>query len=503
MLGWTQTYRTGVMQKNTKIFITLSILLNSLFFSFIASADIEWSGLYRFEGTAIHNSELNDKGRDLGYGLHHLILRPKIIAGDGLTIYGQFNLLNSSAYPNSQMGQVWGHGVNTGDNNTAPGTTNADNTGPNSNVISNTQKAETIEVSQLYLTLNQEFGQFIVGRAPLQFGLGMTYSAGRGLFDHWYDTRDLVGYKIIVGNLYFLPMIGKVNEGGLQRTDDLNDYMIQAQYESPENDIEMGVFYRMRKGVAGSSDAPTPAAGSGGVLGGTNATNSSSVDIRMVNLYALRDSETLRLGFEASFLSGDTGVSTANGDKVSYDAFGIAAEVEYRPLGSAWKWGLKTGIASGDNPSTDSKFEGFIFNRNYDVAFLMFNHPLGQADLFRTELVTGKVRDTNSKAVNTSDTEAISNVLYIAPGVKYAFNDRWSLDNTIVTGFLNTNPIAGQSVSKDLGYEWDISLNFSPRKGVMWVNQAGLLFPGSAWKGGGLYDSSFSYGFTTKAAVSF
>jgi hypothetical protein len=490
------------MQKSLKVFTTSSVLLGTLFFISQlllpkAFADIEWSGVYRFEGNAIHNSEVDGKGRDLGYGLNHLVLRPKIVAGDGLTIQGQFHILNSAGYPNSQLGQVWGSGVNTA------GPQTADNSGPNSNAVSDNQRAETIEVSQLYLTLNQEFGQLLVGRAPLHFGLGMTHNAGRGLFDHWYDTRDMVGYKFIVGNLYFLPMIGKVNEGRLNRTDDMTDFMIQMQYENPESDIEMGVFYQMRKAGDQASDAPTPAAASGGVLGGVGALNDAEMDMRLVNVYALKDTDRFRLGLEASFQSGETGVRTASGEKVTYDGFGVAAEFEYRPEASNWKYGLKAGTASGDDPTTDGKFEGFIFDRNYDVAFLMFNHPLGQADFLRTGLVTGTVRDATTNAVNSPDTEAISNVVYVSPTIKYAFSDRWSLDNTITTGFLGTNPIAGRSVAKDLGYEWDISVNFSPRKGVMWVNTAGLLFPGSTWKGDGLYDSSFAYGFTTKAAISF
>ncbi len=490
------------MRKNLNVLSTLSYLLGSLLLISTlsipgANADIEWSGIYRIEGNAIHNSELNDKGRDLGYGLHTLLLRPKIVAGDGLTIQGQFNIFNSAGYPNSQLGQVWGSGVNNGSPQ------NSDNTGPNSNAVSDTQKAETIEVSQLYLTLNHEYGQLLVGRAPIHFGLGMTHNAGRGLFDHWYDTRDLVGYKFIVGNLYFLPMIGKVNEGGLNRTDDMTDYMIQVQYENPESDIEMGVFYQMRKAGDQASDAPTPAAANPGALGGVGALNDAELDTKTVNVYVLKDTERFRAGLEASFLSGETGVRTAGGEKVTYDAFAVAAEFEFRPEASKWKYGLKAGTASGDDPTTDAKFEGFIFDRNYDVGFLMFNHPLGQADFLRTGVVTGDVRDATTNAVNSPDTEAISNVLYVAPTIKYAFSDRWSLDNTVMTGFLGTNPIAGRSVAKDFGYEWDISVNFNPRKGVTWVNQAGLLFPGDTWKGGGLYDSSFAYGFSTKAAISF
>src|SRR5690606_30239835 len=149
MLVFTNQPERCVVRKNPILFITLSILFSSLFLN-SASADIEWGGVYRFEGNFFKNSEL-DRDRELSYGLHHLALRPKIVAGDGLKIFGQFDIFNNASYPNSQLGQIWGSGVRTG--NQQSGTSIS-----NSNSISQNQKAETIEVSQLYLTLAQEYG---------------------------------------------------------------------------------------------------------------------------------------------------------------------------------------------------------------------------------------------------------------------------------------------------------------------------------------------------------
>ena len=228
------------------------------------------------------------------------------------------------------------------------------------------------------------------------------------------------------------------------------------------------------------------------MLGGAGATYGTGMNTKIVNIYALRDNERFRLGMEASFMSGEAGVLTAGGEKVTWGGFGLAGEFEFRPEASKWKWGLKAGTATGDDPTSDAKFEGFSFNRNYDVALLMFNHPLGQTDFLRTKLVTGSVRDAGTTDINKTDVEAISNVLYIAPGVKYAFNDRWSLDNTLITGWLGTNPIIGKTASKQLGYEWDASVNFMPRKGVAWISQVGMLFPGGAWKADDTYTNNFT-----------
>ncbi len=478
------------MQKNAVFFVTLIIFSLGLFQHSASAGDLEWSGLYRFEGNFIKNSELSGEDRELTYGLHHLILRPKIVAGDGLTLYGQFNIMNNAGYPNSQMGQVWGSGIGAG---------KPTNSGEDSNTLSERQKSETIEVTQLYLTHAQEYGALLLGRAPLHFGLGMTHNAGRGLFDHWYDTRDLVGYKIIVGNLYFLPMFGKPSESNIQQPDDVNDYMFQFNYENPETDLQLGVFYHWRKASAQGSDAPA-----GNPLGGAgNQGAIGDVDMRTVNIFALRDSENIRLGLEAAFQSGHSGVLTASGDNVALGGFGVATEVSYRPEQSKWRWGLKAGTASGDDPGTPAKFEGFIFDRNYDIGMLMFNRPLGRADFLSTQLVTGNVRGADNR-INRADVEAISNVIYAAPSATYYFNDRWSVDNTLIWGRLAENPLgANFNPSHDLGFEYDVSLNFSPRKGVMWVNQAGFLFPGAAWEGDGQFESKFAFGLVTKAAISF
>lgn len=477
--GWVQ------MKKSVLVSITFAIFSGLLFSAPSESADMEWSGTYRIEGVHIKDSELDGRGKELNYGLHHLSLRPKIVAGDGITIYGQFELFTNSAYPNSQLGQVLGDGVGTG-------TTRTSDT---SNTIGSTEKSRELMVSQLYLSWVQEYGALIVGRAPLQFGLGMTYNAGKGLFDHWFDTRDLVGYKILMGNLYFLPMYGKVSEGSLNTNEDVNDFMVQMQYENPETDLEMGVFYRVRKSSDAGSDA-----GSVTLIGGAGATNSES-NFNELSIYALRDTERFRLGVEGSFLSGKVGARTTGLDDVTLNGFGVAGEVEYRPETGRWIYGAKLGTATGDDPDSDSRFEGFVFDRNYEVAMLLFNRPLGRRDVLRTGSYGGGP-DANGN-IDKPDVEAVSNVLYLAPYAHYKWTDRLRVTTTLATGWLNTDPVPGANeVGKGLGYELDFSLAFTPRKGVQWVNEVGMLFPGSAFD----FNSDkpgFAYGFTSKAAVSF
>ena len=155
-------------------------------------------------------------------------------------------------------------------------------------------------------------------------------------------------------------------------------------------------------------------------------------------------------------------------------------------------------MATGDD-SASTDFGGYAFNRNYDVAMLMFNHRLGQRDFFNTNTF----KNTTYGVGDSADDEAISNAMYIAPSATYAWNDRLDLRNTVVYGQLMNVQNTVDS-SKDLGLEWDIELVYKPSERVQWVNQVGLLFPGAAFKDGssGL-ENAFTYGFASKAAISF
>lgn len=487
-----------------KLLSQFSLVVLFAFSAFAYGADIEWSGVYRVEGFSQYKPDLADGDRGLDYGMQHLILRPKIVASDGFTIRSQFDVFNNAAYPNSHLGQYWGTGPRDGTGTNQNSTHSADQ----SNVFSEQGAAGTINVSQLYLTWDHEFGSLIVGRVPLQFGLGMTYSAGMGLFDHFYNTLDMIGYKLVFGNIFVEPMIGKSSGGAINRNDDVRDYLIQAHYESPEDGIELGAMYHLRQTGDQGSDGPMTDASGNQILGAAGGALTSA-SIQNINLYALKDTPVWHLGAEFGLQSGKAGILNANDDHVTLSGFGLALEAEYHPDDSRWKWGLKTGYATGDDPSSTGNYEGYIFNRNYDVAFLLFNHPLGQYDVFRTRMIGGGGGQPNytgaatSNEIGAPDVDAISNVLYIAPYGVWQFSDHWNMKGVLATGFLNVDPSA-KGAGKNVGYEFDYSINFTPKKGIAWENAVGLLVPGKAFAGGSNdFATGATFGFQTRAAISF
>ncbi|MEK7355649.1 MAG: hypothetical protein AAB250_04330 [Bdellovibrionota bacterium] len=477
----------------------MGVLILLLAGSIANASDITWGGNYRVEAVKITNPELSSANSNKAYLLHHLVLTPKIQAADGLTIYSRMDVFNNPTWgidpTTGQVYSVAGDVIGGGPNSTTTAGTNANN----SNTLARTQRASMFALTEFYATWSQEFGQFIVGRAPMQFGLGTAFNAGNGLFDHYIDTRDMVGYKFVIGNFYMLPIMGKVNEGVLGEEDDVNDYMLQMQYDNPETDLSLGFLYQMRVFTFAGNDTPL----TGGHIGGATPVKADGGKTTQWSLFMKQNVGNFKVGVEADMLTGDTGLKTAAaGPNVSLNGFGVAAEIDYAPEGGKTTWKIKTGMATGDDPGTSETYEGYIFSRNYDVAMMMFNHPLGQADLLRT----GLVRTTTAAPNSQIDSEGLSNAIYFAPSFQTQWKENFSYGASIAYGILNKEPIsATANTATSLGWELDINLTYKPYERLTWITEAGFLFPGDAWKAGATnnFETKFAYGLVTKAAITF
>ena len=481
-------FLTTIRPSVVKVVVGLGFCISAI--SSADAGDLEWSGLYRVEAYAISASEVNSSSGNKDYGLHHLILRPKIVASDGIDIIGRFDIINSSdsTLANSQVGGFFGDGLNNSGSTAS--------TGDQSNTLGEKQAAEELEITQLYMTYTHEFGSLIVGRAPLHFGLGMTHNAGDGEFDHWYDTRDLLAYKLVLGNLTVTPMYAKLVENSLSKNiDDVNEYSVQLIYDNPDSDLAMGVMYQARRSGSQGNDTPASDTGIGGGSG-TPSASREAIEVDQFNLHIERRGEEFRVGIEGAFADGKYGVISGDGADVTFGGSGVALEAEYFPKNSSYTWGLNAGYAQGDDASSGGEFEGFLFDRNYDVATLLFNHELGSQDLLGTAFFRGDQQSSNSRV----DVEAITNAYYLSPYVTVKWSDKWNTRVRIVTGSLIEDRVGGDT---DLGYEVDVSLTYKPTDRITWHNEVAYFMPGSAFELGTGESTNTVLGLITKVAISF
>lgn len=441
---------------------------------------IDWSGTYRLEFHDVNNTSLSANPNPKSYGLQNLQLNSKVIASDGVNIVARFNILGSQTpgYENSQLGGlIGGSGL-----------------GTDPRATTQNQEAANVTVNHLYVNVNNEYGSLMAGRIPFEFGMGITHNAGNGVFDHWYDNRDGVGYKFYVDNISFMPLLSRTSAKDYGRGVTITDQTFVFEYKNADNGAEAGVVQQTRNASIEANDATAapPFA---------TATLNGAWNTKTVNLYLARKWTAFQFRLEGSFLTGETGLLTG-ADTIGMNAYAVAAEMLFPALDeSKWEYSAKLGVASGDNPTTTTKYEGYQFDQNYDVALLMFNHRMGQADFLTTGLIHTNAGLTTG---NSADDEAIGNAMYLAPSVKYQWNDKLDIRATAIYAQLSTNPTLSLDTSKDLGTELDIELIYKPRERVIWSNTLGVLFPGEAWKDGATgFDNRTNIGFATKAAITF
>ncbi len=449
---------------------------------------LDWSGNYRFEYVEIDKTEMTSGSRK-GYLLNNLVLMPHIIPSDGFEVISKIHLTENadSRYTNSQMGMVWGNSANPG-----PSTYT-----DNSNVFAQSRPKTGLAVSQLYLKVDQEWGSLIVGRAPMQFGLGITHNAGTDPFSHWYDTRDILAYKMHVGNLFIMPSLSKQYADDFQLGNEITNQSLHFEYKNHDTGDWLGLFYETSKGNSTANDTPL-APLNGTAVNGTFNLNS-------YNIILGKDFTDFNFRVEGGFQSGSTGIVDSAGKDIRINSYAVVTEFNVLPGESKNRWNIKAGSVSGDNPDSED-FEGYLLDRNYDVAFLLFNHSMGQnADIFKTKLGHNPTATSHRDSL---DDEYISNVLFVAPQWTRQLADRWNMRNTLAVARLNNSRMkvgAGvESIESNVGFEWDLGFSYKANDNLEWKFDSGILVPGSAFKMGTAdLKTSTVIGIGTSAAITF
>jgi len=448
----------------------------------VLAGGVDWKGQYRFEYFDINSTDLDEGGAKAAF-IHRLNLRPHIIAADGIRIVTNMELLGNSIYPNDQVGAWFGNSAH-GDQ-----------------LLRRQQGVSQLAIREVYLRWEQEHAELIVGRAPLQFGLGAFYNEGAGAFDHFSDNYDMISYKIHVGNLLVQPILTTVQDSSVHRGAGTNDQMINLSYNNEDAKAQFGVLYRNR--LSAPTNVPVTARprlyDEAAIIGNYKVNNS--------HIYFARAWETFSFQLEGGFESGPTGFQAANGDAIELGGYGVNLEFEYRPLSSSWNYKLLTGIISGDDPNT-TRYEGFQLHRNYEIAFLLGNHPMGRYDALtsgrqrsRYQVGPGFARLPNYQVL---DEETMGNMIYFAPQFNRAIGDKWTWTNRIAIAQTQVNASTQTGVSQDLGWEYDIGLKYQPYERFQWITEIGMFAPGQAFAEGALgHPTKMVFGWQTRAAIDF
>ncbi len=462
------------------LFLTVSLSITS---AQAKGYDFYWSGNYSLEFNFQSSPDLAG-GKDKNYGNHHLFLRPELILQDGLSIMGGLDVFNGagSLPPSQRVGQFFGGNLST------PNNFASDVELPFLN--RQIQKTREASLAEFYLKYSHVNAELRVGRLPLNFGYGVSYDAGYENFDHWYTNRDGFAYEIKFGALTFTPMVYRVSDSLSLGSDDIDEFGMQVDFEAKDTGLELSLLFLQRH-IPGAANNSSFATG--------------SANPSQYNLFFRRTYKDLNYGFEAVVRDGDIG--TFSGSDVSNKGAAFAAEVNWTP--KRWELKGRFGYASGNDLTDDNDYTGFGFHRNYNLGILMFNSPMGNASYDPTG--TNPVGRRGSLGASfdparSADTDRISNALYLSPSATYNFDDKWSLNSTLVFAWLSEKNVGagGAEVSSFLGSEFDLTLGYSPKENVTWRTTIGLFQPGDAYEGvGGAFDTDGSIGFTSSLGIKF
>ena len=425
------------------------------------AAEVEFHGHYRARGLVYDTLSLSETNPNaLGrtsFVDHRLRLAPVIHASSRVGVYTQIDMLPMT---------VWGDSTNTwvdpvtGD---AIAMAYADGVVPYGDADDGTSYLQNIRVTRAYADVYTEYGRLRFGRMPIDWGVGLLFNDGNDPLDEYGDTGDRVQFTTRVGPVYVMGAYELINEGLLDRDvteDAMNAADLAVAWQTETLGVGLYNRYRFQR---------NPEFGAyNGSLWAHIEMGPANVDAEIVGVFGRGDLDTGVNDIQVMAAGGviDGGIDI---DKVS--------------------GGLQFGLATGDTDPNDNVLRTFAFDRDHNVALMMFEEPMPVLGAAVPNDANGG-RDTD--AVRTGD--GISNALYIRPHVGYHLRPDLSADLAYIGGRALQLPDDEQA-DRGYGQEVDLSLTYRPFEHFSATGTAGVFFPGPYYENfehdtlGGDFDS--------------
>ena len=509
---------------NGPLLILTGLFVTSFIESTASALELDWSGQFRAESTLLRKYSLDDtalgQSQDVnrvGQGGYYipgggaetanfqelfLKLRPKLVVNDNIYIKSEWWVgdpvygFYGNAYPNSFDQRQF---------------------------YSTQSRGSTITAQRFWAEFLSDIGTIQVGRAPLQWGLGLVWNAGDGPWDHYESTGDTIRLISKFGAFSFIPAITKYSmgnnvAGGCSYNNNgptfctsnlggggLSDYSLAFKYENPDDEFEVGLNF-IKRIAGGGQDVSISGNGKdssqSGPVGPGNTSDPSvdpvtgrpyhdvaGMNFNTWDIYGKKKVGKFNFSGEIPIVAGDL-------EGVGYNAFAIATEIDWH-INDTWEITSKQGHAPGQPSSTfdrPDKYRAFFFNPNYKLGLIMFNYQLAN--------IAGP-NSLNSPNANASSLQSpydnpIVNANYLALGGQL-HAEKWHFHSEFITAsaletaqpgqnFYNTwnrryyTNNANVTQSKSLGSEIDFGTSFHWDEAFQFGLDWGWFFPGDFYK---------------------
>ncbi len=457
--------------------------------------ELDWSGQFRSELNVVHNYSLDntgagesfDPGRAAGNGYYtpsggqrtahfqtlFMKLRPKLVVNDNVYIKSEW-------WVGDPIYGVFGNGV--------PYSTDQRRWNSTFN------RGAPITAQRFWGEFLSEFGTVQVGRAPLNWGLGVVWNSGDGMWDRYASTGDTIRLISKFGAFTFIPSFVSYSAGNTiggacsivggvcvpaQGTSGVSEYTMAFRYENQDEDFDGGVNLVRR--IAGIEQDRVS-----GLAGPENT--AGAMHFNTWDIYGKK-----RLG--KFTLSGEFPITSGNLNGPEYSTFAVFGNLDWK-MSDSWESFVKVGHAPGQ-PNGDTtaltQFKAFYFHPNIHPAMIMFNYQLANFAGINTQNNPG----VGAPSLASPYDNPIVNANFINVGAaahvdKWGFKLGWTYAKALETAstgkyFYNTRlrQMVGPAVKDQengLGWEADYTTSYQWDEAFQFSWDLGVYSPGGYYK---------------------
>ena len=458
--------------------IGLMFVSSPTFAALLDASSVKLGGYYRVRQIYYHNITLKNS-ENTSYFDQRFRLEPQLNINEDITIKTQVDMLDDV---------FWGDNVDSGNaiqtgnpsNNSAYypyGATTPDGTG-----------LLNINVKRVWLEYHSPVGNFLIGRAPFGFGLGVQYNDGDGFANEWGDayygnTADQIQFATmpmgkdepLVTVLEYAKMKGNDPNNPY---DDEDWYMFIPGYQTDKVTAFLDLLHIEQ--------------------------NLFKKNINYAELYAdIKPIKGLKLLVDYFYLSGSLLPFTASSAAAQamqaaigtnklkvVDAQGGVVRGEYNM--SPLDYSLEIGFSPA-NGSAANQIQTYPFSNDYNSSLILFNNTGLAAPNSMPNPTIGTLNalgSLNSPATTVPEQSVLKDdFIYFAPMVKFIPADflkaKLQLMYAETNDFTNYAPLLGRSAGKparDLGYEADFGVDTTLSDKFIFGFQTGYLIPGAVFK---------------------
>jgi hypothetical protein len=454
------------------------LVLISIFVSNAYALPIDWHGTFGVDTTRINDfrkganpdtnptagSEVipstNGNRDNASFQSYVFRLNPNIVVNDSASLFGEITT-------------GYGRGGFYGDNsinrqNTSANTPNR--SFGNALYYYNTSNSDSnLVLNKFYMELYADTSTFVLGRQPINWGLGAVFNEGNGTWDRHTSVNDGASAKFKIGNFKFTPHWAKISSASGNKTDTANvtDYGVQALYDNPDKDLAMGVYYGKRKSRQNNT-----------YLQSTATTALGDTSVKLIDIYFKKSWSRYTISGEIPMANGNLGHVYNSTSKVNYNSKAVIIDNKYE-FNEKWTAGLNGGQISGADGS-EGTFGAMYLNPNYQIANLLFRY-----NLFALSNSTQSVWDsymTNAQYLKLygkyqNESWVWNAALIYAEAMEVAHSGGFAFDHE-----KNQRFQANANQSKDLGYEIDFGFDYLWNPNVTVSGNAGYLMTGDYYK---------------------